>query len=174
MRFTLLDRILEINPHERLRAIKAVSSSEEYLADHFPTFPVLPGVLMLEALAEAGAWLVRASLGFQHNLILLREAKNITYKSFVRPGGLLEVTVQARRIEPSDSDFTGVGMCEGREVVKGRFSLRHLSVRERSPNSGAADAALTEQMQRRFSLLCSDSRPQADSHSGRERSASRE
>lgn len=159
MRFTLLDRIVEITPNESLRAIKAVSSSEEYLADHFPTFPVLPGVLMLEAMAEAGAWLVRATLGFQHRLILLREARNITYKSFVRPGGLLEVTVQARRIEPTGSDFTGVGTCEGREVVKGRFSLRHLDAGEHPAKWEQADAALTERQHRQYQMLLSGPTP---------------
>src|SRR5690349_1993879 len=61
MRFTLIDRIVELEPGARIKAIKALSMAEEYLGDHFPKFPVLPGVLMLEALTQAGAWLVRSS-----------------------------------------------------------------------------------------------------------------
>ena len=53
MRFTLLDRIVEVEPGKSITAVKAVSLSEEYLADHFPRFPVLPGVFMLEAMTQA-------------------------------------------------------------------------------------------------------------------------
>ena len=53
MRFVLIDRITEINPGQSLTAVKNLSLAEEYLADHFPGFPVMPGVLMLEALTQA-------------------------------------------------------------------------------------------------------------------------
>ncbi|MEM8865751.1 MAG: beta-hydroxyacyl-ACP dehydratase, partial [Planctomycetota bacterium] len=59
MRFWLLDAIEEVSPDERLVAVKNVSYSEEYLQDHFPEFPVLPGVFMLEAATQAAAWLLR-------------------------------------------------------------------------------------------------------------------
>ena len=57
MRFNLIDRIVEVRPGRGLQAVKNLTLGEEYLADHFPTFPVMPGVLMLETLVEAGAWL---------------------------------------------------------------------------------------------------------------------
>ena len=77
MKFVLLDRIVALSPGERIRAVKAVTATEEYLADHFPSFPVLPGVLMLEALAEAASWLVRVSQDFACSIVLrpLRIAK---------------------------------------------------------------------------------------------------
>ena len=61
MRFSLIDRIVELEPGERVTATKSLTMAEEYLADHFPHFPVMPGVLMLEAMTQAGAWLVRVS-----------------------------------------------------------------------------------------------------------------
>ena len=67
--------------------------TEEYLADHFPEFPVLPGVFMLEAATQAGAWLLRLSEDFAHSIISLKEAKNVKYADFVPPGQTLEVTV---------------------------------------------------------------------------------
>ena len=54
MRFLLIDRILDLEPGRNLVAVKNLSMAEEYLADHFPGFPVMPGVLMLEALTQAG------------------------------------------------------------------------------------------------------------------------
>ena len=59
MRFWLLDRICSLEPHTSLTAVKNVTLAEEYLADHFPRFPVLPGVFMLEATTQAAAWTIR-------------------------------------------------------------------------------------------------------------------
>jgi 3-hydroxymyristoyl/3-hydroxydecanoyl-(acyl carrier protein) dehydratase len=55
MRFHLVDRIVAVEPGKSLRAVKHLTLAEEYLADHFPTFPVMPGVLQLQALVEAGS-----------------------------------------------------------------------------------------------------------------------
>src|SRR5205823_6124751 len=94
MRFNLVDRIVEVEPGRRLRAVKNLTLGEEYLADHFPTFPVMPGVLMLQTLVEAGAWLLRISEDFRHSVIVLREAKNVKYGSFMEPGRQMDVTVE--------------------------------------------------------------------------------
>ncbi|MGD9644825.1 MAG: beta-hydroxyacyl-ACP dehydratase, partial [Pirellulales bacterium] len=75
MRFTLIDRIVECEPWQKIAARKNLTLAEEYLADHFPGFPVMPGVLMLEAMTQAGAWLVRASEDFRHSMVVLREAR---------------------------------------------------------------------------------------------------
>ena len=59
MRFNLVDQIVDVQPGQTIRVVKNLTLGEEYLADHFPTFPVMPGVLMLQMLVEAGAWLIR-------------------------------------------------------------------------------------------------------------------
>src|ERR671925_1036241 len=94
MRFPLLDRIVEVKPGQSLRAVKNLTLGEEDLADHFPTFPVMPGVLMLETLVEAGAWLLRITDDFRHSVIVLREAKNVKYGSFMEPGMQMAVTAE--------------------------------------------------------------------------------
>ena len=86
MRFNLVDRIVEVQPGRSLRAVKNLTLGEEYLADHFPSFPVMPGVLMLQTLVEAGAWLLRLTDDFRHSVIVLREAKNVKYGNLVEPG----------------------------------------------------------------------------------------
>ena len=70
MQFILIDQITELNEDSDITAIKALSIAEEYLRDHFPLFPVMPGVLMLEGLFQASAWLVRQSENFSNSMIM--------------------------------------------------------------------------------------------------------
>ncbi len=156
MKFELIDRIVELTKGERIVAVKAVTVAEEYLADHFPTFPVLPGVLMLEALAEAGAWLVRDAQDFASAVILLREAKNVTYKSFVKPGNLLTLSVTCRRLEESESEFDGIGHCNQKEVVRARFRLSHLSEDDLGTSQAALNQSLIKTLRARFARLLSE------------------
>src|SRR5580692_9776189 len=94
MRFNLVDRIIEVQPGKSLRAVKNLTLGEEYLADHFPTFPVMPGVLMLETLVEASAWLLRLTDDFKHSMIVLREARNVKYGTFMEPGRQMALRVE--------------------------------------------------------------------------------
>ena len=153
MKFALIDRIVELVPGERIVAIKAVSLAEEYLGDHFPTFPVLPGVLILEAMAEAGAWLVREAEDFASSVILLRSAKNVTYKGFVKPGELLRVGVACRLLARGESDYAGVGYRDDQEVVKARFSLAHYSLAKRDSSLEPIDRELIAGAKARFDCL---------------------
>src|SRR5215510_15479386 len=117
MKFVLLDRITALEPGRSIVTRKALTLAEEYLADHFPTFPVMPGVLMLEAMVQSAAWLVRATQDFAHSMVVLEEAKNINYKSFVSPGRTLEVSVEAVSIEAATSEFKAAGRCGDEEMV---------------------------------------------------------
>src|SRR5262249_6593579 len=100
MRFQLVDRILDVEPGKRIRLVKNLTLAEEYLADHFPTFPVMPGVLMLQTLVEAGAWLLRITDDFRHSVIVLREARNVKYGSFMQPGKSMVVTAELSEATP--------------------------------------------------------------------------
>ena len=153
MKFGLVDRIIELVPRERIVAVKAVSLAEEYLADHFPTFPVLPGVFMLQALVESASWLVRDALEFRPSIILLHKARNVTYRSFVKPGNLLRLEVACRRLAPESSDFEGTGFRDQTEVVKARFSLRHFNLADRAPALAATDRQIAEAARALFDRL---------------------
>ena len=153
MKFELLDTIIEFTSRERVVAVKAVTQAEEYLGDHFPSFPVLPGVMMLQTLVEAGGWLAREALDFTPGTILLRQARNVTYKSFVKPGNLLRVEVTAKRIEADESEFTGVGYCRDTEVVKARFALRHLRLTEQDASLDTVERKLVAAARARFAYL---------------------
>jgi len=135
MRFVLIDRILNVQRGESLVAVKNLSLAEEYLSDHFPGFPVMPGVLMLEALTQAGAWVIRDMEDFGHSIIVLKQAKTIKYGSFVEPGRQLELRVNLIAHEERETTFKGVGLIDGQEMVKGRIVLTRFNLRDRSGSS---------------------------------------
>ena len=76
MTFTLLDRIVSIEPHMSITATKNLSLGEEYLADHFPGNPVMLGVLQLEAMVQAAAWLLRVSQNFSHSVVVFADGRS--------------------------------------------------------------------------------------------------
>jgi len=153
MRFVLVDRILELDPPRRIVTCKSLTLAEEYLADHFPTFPVMPGVLMVEAMVQSAAWLVRASTDFAASVVLLSEARNVTYKSFVAPGHVLKLEATARRIETDSSEFDCRGTCDDREMVKARLRLRQFNLAQSRPALRDLDARLIDHARRQFAML---------------------
>lgn len=153
MKFILIDRIDELEPGRRIVAHKCLTLAEEYLQDHFPRFPVMPGVLMLEALTQSAAWLARASQGFAHSVVLLREARNVTYKSFVSPGQTLTIEAVCKQLSERESVFQASGQSDGRPVLKGQLTLRHLNLAEQDPQLTNVDSRLRERFRQQFELL---------------------
>ena len=123
MRFELIDQVIE-RDERRLVAIKNVTAAEEYLADHFPGFSVLPGVMMLEALVQAGRLLV-SEHGKGDKPLVLAQVRNVRYGNMVRPGQSLKIEVTLRGEGDCESgyDFAGVGSVDEQVAVQGRFSL---------------------------------------------------
>jgi 3-hydroxyacyl-[acyl-carrier-protein] dehydratase len=153
MRFILIDKVVSITAGVGIRTGKNVSLSEEYLADHFPAFPVLPGVLLLEGLIESASWLVRLTENFAHSMVLLAEARNVKYKSFLAPGGQIEYIVEAKSIEENISSFAGTGVSDGQTIVEARFGLRHFNLADQNPSMAAVDGQIIEALKERWKLL---------------------
>ncbi len=153
MKFILIDRIVSLETGKRIKTIKSVSLSEEYLADHFPTFPVLPGVLLLEGLIESASWLVREAENYAHSMVLLEQARNVKYKSFLTPGSQIEYTIEAKTIEENISSFIGSGVSENEQIIEARFALRHFNLADTDSAMAAVDAQIIENMKKRWKLL---------------------
>jgi 3-hydroxyacyl-[acyl-carrier-protein] dehydratase len=153
MRFTLLDRILQLEPGSRIVAVKNLSLAEEYLADHFPRFPVMPGVLMLEAMIQAGAWLIRAGEDFAHSIVVLREARNVKYGNFVQPGQTLTITAEVRKQDARETRLETQGAVDGVQTVSARLVLERYNLADADPTKAAADAAVKIKMRELFALL---------------------
>jgi 3-hydroxyacyl-[acyl-carrier-protein] dehydratase len=153
VRFILIDKVVALEIGKEIRAVKGLSLAEEYLADHFPTFPVLPGVLLLQGLIESASWLVRETQDFANSMILLEQARNVKYKSFLAPGAQIEYTVVAKSIEDKVSSFTGLGVSQDERIVEARISLRHFNLADREPDLANVDADIVKSMRQRWKLL---------------------
>jgi 3-hydroxyacyl-[acyl-carrier-protein] dehydratase len=155
MRFELVDRIIEVKAGHSLRAIKALSLAEEYLQDHFPGKPVMPGVMMVEAMVQACAWMVRLETDFQPSVVVLKEARGVRYGQFVNPGDLLTVEVELVKLGDGRAHFKGIGRVDGQTVVSGRLELEYFSLADKKPVLADIDKALRETMRKRYRILCS-------------------
>jgi 3-hydroxyacyl-[acyl-carrier-protein] dehydratase len=153
MRFSLIDRIDELEPGVRITAVKALSLAEEYLADHFPGFPVMPGVMMLEAMTQAGAWLIRASEDFAHSMVVLKEARNVKYGQFVEPGQTLTVKAEITKQDDRETTLKARGSVDGRTTVSARLVLERYSLADEDPDQATTDTYLRQQMRELFALL---------------------
>ncbi len=153
MRFHLVDRILEVQPGRSLRAVKNLTLGEEYLADHFPTFPVMPGVLMLQALVEAGAWLIRATDDFRHSVVVLREARGVKYGSFMEPGRQMSITVELADHDGGTATLKGKGEADGQTTVSAKLTLARYNLRDRDPALQTVDEELVRKLRAEYALL---------------------
>jgi len=124
VRFELIDQVIEATG-DSLTAVKCLTAGEEYLQDHFPTFAVMPGVMMLESLVQAARELVARRGDGPTQPLVVAEVRNVRYGSMVRPGQTLRVKVELRK-EPTDDgqwQFSGTGEVEEVTAVQGRFTL---------------------------------------------------
>ncbi len=156
MQFTLVDRLLELDPGKSIVMTKQVSLAEEYLADHFPRFPVLPGVLMLEAAIQASAWLVRSTLDFSASVVTLKTARGVRYGAFVAPGHTLQIRADAVDIQPDRSDLKIRGIVDGETAIQGRLELRHLNLGTLDPAMAAIEKKMIETLRSRWQDLQRD------------------
>src|SRR5207253_2268454 len=153
MRFNLVDRILEVRPGQAIKAAKNLTLGEEYLADHFPTFPVMPGVLMLQTLVEAGAWLLRVTEDFRYSVIVLREAKNVKYGTFMEPGRQMVVSTELVEQDGGLATFKGKGEVDGVSTVSARLTLACFNLRDRNPALQETDERLVRHLREQCRLL---------------------
>jgi len=153
MKFVLVDKIENLVLGKELSASKSVSLAEEYLGDHFPAFPVLPGVLLLEGMIESAAWLVRKTENFAHSMVLLEQARNVKYKSFAAPGMKIVYRATAKAIEQNVSSFTAEGIADGQSIVEAKFSLKHYNLADNDPKMATTDGLIIQNFKNRWKIL---------------------
>jgi len=158
LKFNLIDQIDEISTDRKtLRARKNVSLAEEYLADHFPTFPVLPGVMMLEAATQAAGWVLHLQHGFTRSMVVLKEAKNVKYGNFVTPGNALSIEVELLKTTDTGATFKVTGLVNADATkpasITARIELSYFNLADKCPDLAATDAKLIEHHKARWAVL---------------------
>jgi len=123
VRYRQLDKIIELVPGKRIVATRELHKDEDYLRDHFPLFPVMPGVMMLEALYQASMWLVHATDNFEHAMLTLDEVRNVKFADFMQPGQVLTVTVEWDKADDQSVKVKATGMRGDVVAVSGRLVI---------------------------------------------------
>lgn len=153
MRFIQLDRILDITD-DSLTAIKGLALSEEYLKDHFPRFPVMPGVLMVEAMFQACMFLVRFRDDFAHSMVVMRESRNIKFGDFVEPGRQLNIVVKIKHESDNQVTLQVKATTDGQTAVRGLMVLEKYNLVDRGLAPVEVDDYARYKFKKQFQLLC--------------------
>ncbi len=124
MRFILIDRITEFKPGRRAEAIKNVTLSEDFFDDHFPLKPVMPGVLILEGLAEIAGLLLEETVREQEGTLvkaLLSMVEKAKFRDFVKPGDQLAYRATIQSINEAGGKIAGEILREGKRIGDARL-----------------------------------------------------
>ncbi|MCC7096331.1 MAG: 3-hydroxyacyl-ACP dehydratase FabZ [Thermomonas sp.] len=118
--FLLVDRVVELEPEKRVLAYKNVSCNEPFFQGHFPGKPVMPGVLVIEALAQAGGLLSQLSRNPSDPLtetFYLVKVDNAKFSRMVVPGDRLELDVELKRRIRNMAQYVGIARVDGQQVA---------------------------------------------------------
>lgn len=130
MRYLLIDCITELKSGERIKGIKNVTMSEDFFEFHFPKNPVMPGVLMLEALTQLTGWLEAASSDFK-NWFLINKVRKCNFYGFAFPGDQIELEV--RLISETGTDtktYEAAGRVKDKKKITAEFEGQIIPLNE--------------------------------------------
>jgi len=126
--FLLVDRVVELEPNRRIVAIKNVTINEEFFQGHFPHKPMMPGVLICEAMAQVGAILARCSEQDGETVFVLTGLDRVKFKRPVEPGDQLRIELEIARRRKHYWRLAGTVEVDGRRVAEAEFSAMEMSV----------------------------------------------
>ena len=120
----LVDRVVQILPDQSITAIKAVSMNEGFFQGHFPERPIMPGVLIVEALAQAAGVLAVESFGLANSgkLVYFMAIEGAKFRNPVEPGCLLQLDVEFVQKRSAVSKFAGKASVDGKVVAEANFT----------------------------------------------------
>ena len=119
--FLLVDRVEELEPGQRAVGYKNVTANEEFFQGHFPAYPVMPGVLIVEAIAQVGAVALLSQPEYEGQIAFLAGIDKVRFKRQVKPGDTLWLEVELRQVRRGIGSGEGVATVDGEVVCKGEF-----------------------------------------------------
>lgn len=119
----LVDRVASLVPSQSIHAIKAVSMNEPFFQGHFPGRPIMPGVLIVEAMAQAAGVLVVDSLGLADSgkLVYFMSIDGAKFRTPVEPGCLLDLHVEVTQMRGAVCKFAGRALIDGKLAAEANF-----------------------------------------------------
>jgi 3-hydroxyacyl-[acyl-carrier-protein] dehydratase len=121
--FLLIDRVVELEPGKRVVAIKSVTANEPQFTGHFPDRPIMPGVLMVEALAQAGAVAVLSLPEYRGKLVLFAGIDDCRFRRTVLPGDQLLLKVELEKLRGMFGRARAVASVDGEVAVEATISF---------------------------------------------------
>lgn len=121
--FLLIDRIVELEPGVRAVGIKNVTATEAHFQGHFPDYPVMPGVLQIEAIAQTGCVALLVQEEFRDKLALFAGLDNVRFKRQVKPGDTLRIEVTLGEFRRNIGSGTGVATVNGEVACRAELTF---------------------------------------------------
>jgi beta-hydroxyacyl-ACP dehydratase FabZ len=122
--FLMIDQVLELEPGKRVKAIKTVSSGDFWVPGHFPGNPMMPGVLMIEAIAQAGGVMVTSLPEFFGKFAVLGGVESIRVRRMVRPGDVMTIDVESVYSKMGASRVKGAITVAKKSVMTGEVIFK--------------------------------------------------
>jgi 3-hydroxyacyl-[acyl-carrier-protein] dehydratase len=122
MRFILIDKLLRIVPGHVAVAVRRFPVDEPFFADHFPGFPIVPGTLLMEAMAQTGGWLLHATHGRRMKTYLAMVERS-KFRAWVRPDDEARIEARLLRSDSAAAMLAAEVIVEGRTVASGRLAF---------------------------------------------------
>ncbi len=122
--FLLVDKVIALEPEKKIVAIKNVTFNEPHFLGHFPDYPIMPGVLIIEAMAQAGALMVTSAPNFnpEDKLVYFMSIDGAKFRKPVIPGDVLELHVEAVQNRGAVWKLSAVGIVDGQKVAEAQLS----------------------------------------------------
>jgi len=122
--FLLVDKVIKLEPEKKIVAVKNVTFNEPHFLGHFPDHPIMPGVLIIEAMAQAGALMVTSAPNFnpEDKLVYFMSIDGAKFRKPVTPGDVLELHVEAVQNRGAVWKLSAVGMVDGQKVAEAKLA----------------------------------------------------
>ncbi|HHL40712.1 MAG TPA: beta-hydroxyacyl-ACP dehydratase [Deltaproteobacteria bacterium] len=143
MRYLLVDRIVEAEAGRSIKGVKNVAMSEDFLEFHFPENPILPGVMLIEAMAQLAGWLEASGSDFTR-WALVSEVRQANFYGFAYPGDRVELSVEVRGGDGRRREYGATAFVDGRRKARASFAADVVELAD------LEDPAL---MRRRYAVL---------------------
>lgn len=120
----LVDRVVSIVPSKSIHAVKAVTMNEQFFQGHFPARPIMPGVLIVEAMAQAAGILAIDMLNLANTgkLVYFMAIEGAKFRNPVEPGCLLDLHVEIEKLRGAVCKFSGTAMVDGKVAAEAQFT----------------------------------------------------